>query len=204
MKNKILNTVIILCIAGVALLFAHGNMTKSTIGTLIVRFTSTLTGNVTVPADIDVGGVLTTDGINASVILVADSSPYAVLAANTGMVHVIQDLSQNTVINLPTEAAGLYYPFIYADSAVETHDHTIDSENATNFFIGGVSFLDTDAGSGADEVHLGIYADGNSESILTLNNLAAGTRFAFYCDGTNWYLTGIIISDTIPTITDQP
>lgn len=165
---------------------------------------STLTGNVTVTADIDVGGVLTTDGINASVIIVTDATPYAVLLANTGMVHVIKNLSQNTVIDLPVEAAGLYYPFIYADSAVETHDHTIDSEAAANFFIGGVSFLDTDAGDAADEVHLGIYSDGNSTSILTLNNLAAGSWFNFYCDGTNWYLNGQVLSDTVPTITDQP
>lgn len=165
---------------------------------------STLTGNITATADIDVGGVLTTDGINASVIIVTDSSPYAVLLANTGMLHVIKDLGQNTVIDLPVEAAGLYYQFIYADAAVETHDHTIDSEAAANFFIGGVAFADTDAGSGADEIHLGIYSDGNSNSILTLNNLAAGSWVSFYCDGTNWYLSGDIRSDTVPTLTDQP
>jgi len=198
MKSKLLNIFIILCFSTVALLFAHGNMSKATIGFLQA------TGNSTFSKDVDIDGVLTTDGINASVIIVTDATPYTVLAANTGMVHVIQDLSQNTVIDLPAEAAGLYYPFIYADAAVETHDHTIDSEAAANFFIGGVSFLDTDAGDAADEVHLGIYSDGNSNSILTLLNLAAGTEFSFYCDGTNWYLSGQILSDTVPTLTDQP
>lgn len=143
-------------------------------------------------------------GINLSPVVITGSSPYTVLAANTGRVHVITDLGQNTVIDLPAEAAGLYYRFIYADEAVETHDHTIDSEAAANFFIGGVGFSDTDAGSGGDEIHLGIYSDGNSESILTLNNLATGTWMEFHCDGTNWYLNGDIRSDTIPTITDQP
>jgi hypothetical protein len=146
----------------------------------------------------------TITGITLAPVVVTDAAEYNVLVANSGKVHMIGDLSQNSVIDLPAEAAGLYYEFWYIGGAAETHDHTIDSEANANFFIGGVSFLDIDAGDAADEVHVGIYSDGDSNSILTLNNLSAGTKLIFWCDGTNWYMTGQVISDTVPSLADQP
>ena len=58
MKKHVLPIFIILCISTVALLFAHGNMSKATIGSLVVRFTSTVTGISTHGANI----VSDTDG----------------------------------------------------------------------------------------------------------------------------------------------
>jgi len=160
-------------------------------------------GDVLIDDALQVGGLTTVDGINQPVVVVTDAATYSVLAANTGKIHVIGDLSQNTAINLPTEAAGLYYKFIYCAAAVEAHDHVIDSEANANFYIGGVAFIDSDAGDGADELHAGLYSDGNSNSELDLNNIATGTWIEMYCDGTNWYLTGLVLSDTVPAITDQ-
>jgi len=151
---------------------------------------------------VDSAGVITPQGVNMSVIIVTTGT-YAVLAVNTGKVHVIPDLAGDTSIDLPAEVDGLNYEFWYTAAAVETHDHSIDSESNTNFFIGGISWLDSDAGDAADEVHLGIYSDGNSTSKIVIQNMAAGTWIKVICDGTNWYVTGQIISDTIPTIEDQ-
>ena len=254
MKSKILSIFIILCISAVALLFAHGNMTKATIGFLKITknltitaaglfnagsdgngidvqfFTDTATeeflwdasanglfldgtnaanvltltdGNLSVTDDVDINGVLTTDGINRGSIVVVDSSPYTVLAANTGMIHTIADLGQNTSIDLPAEAAGLNYEFWYIGGNDEGHDHEFDTENNTNFFIGGVAFADTDAGSGADEINAGVYSDGNSNSKLLINNMSAGTVIKVSSDGTNWFITGVVFSDTIPVFADQ-
>ncbi len=144
-----------------------------------------------IPEAIVMSGVLITTG------------SYVVLAANSGRVHYIPNLAGDTKIALPAEADGLNYEFWYIGAAVETHDHDIDSESNTNFFIGGLSWLDTDAGDAADEVHLGIYSDGNSTSKIVIQNMAAGTWIKVVCDGTNWYVTGQILSDTIPTIEDQ-
>lgn len=47
MKKYILNTFIILCISTVVLLFAHGNMSKATIGRLVVTKKSSFTGVTT-------------------------------------------------------------------------------------------------------------------------------------------------------------
>lgn len=142
-------------------------------------------------------------GNTNAVVLVTDAASYQVTAANSGKVHIIADLTQDTGILLPAEAAGLYYKFVYAAAATEAHDHTINSENNTNYFKGGVAFADLDAGAGADEIHAGVYSDGNSNSKLTVNNAATGTVVEIWCDGTNWYVTGMVVSDTVPAFADQ-
>ncbi|MCP5006519.1 MAG: hypothetical protein GY941_21655 [Planctomycetes bacterium] len=142
--------------------------------------------------------------VTSSVVLVTDAAAYDVLAANSGKTHVILDLTQDTSIDLPAEAAGLFYKFIYAGGADDAHDHAIDTEDDTNFFIGGVAYADTNAGDAADEINAGIYSDGNSNSILTISNISAGTVVEVFCDGTNWYVSGRVFSDTAPAFTDQP
>lgn len=152
---------------------------------------------------LDADSTLTATAIVQVDQVVTDGATYTVTAANSGKIHVIGDLSQNTSIDLPAEADGLNYEFWYVGGAADAHDHTIDSENNTNFFIGGVAFADIDAGDAADEIHVGLYSDGNSNSKLTINNASAGTVVKITCDGTNWYITGQIMSDTAPAFADQ-
>lgn len=180
---------------------------KKTIGLtgllVLVLLSVTIMGHQRVKNFIVLGQATFNAGILYSDVIVTDAATYTVLPQNSGKIHVIGDLSQNTTINLPIEKDGLNYEFWYVGAAADAHDHNIDSEAAANFFIGGVSFLDTDAGDAADEVHLGVYSDGNSNSILTILNPAAGTIIKFTCDGTNWYIAGQVLSDTVPTLTDQ-
>jgi len=155
-------------------------------------------------ASFDSDSILYVDGeTNRDVVTVTDAASYTVLKANSGKIHVIADLSQNTTIVLPAEVAGLYYKFIYVGAAAEAHDHNIDSESDDHHFIGGVAFLDSDAAAGGDEVGAGVYSDGNSNSVLTINNMEAGTVIEVYSDGTDWYLSGVVVSDTTPSIADQ-
>jgi hypothetical protein len=135
-------------------------------------------------------------------VVVTDATTYSVLADNTGKTHIIPDETAGCTISLPAEADGLNYTFIYGGAAADAHDHIITSGSDTNFFYGGVAFIDSDAGAGADELST-VYSDGNSNSKLTINNISIGTKVEFYCDGTHWYLTGIVISDTVPTLADQ-
>jgi hypothetical protein len=136
-------------------------------------------------------------------VMVVTTGTFTVDANDTGRVHVIPDLAGNTTIDLPAEASGLYYKFIYVGAADEAHDHTIDTEAAGNNFIGGVAFADTDAGDAADEINAGIYSNGSTNSKLTINNASAGTVIELYCDGTEWYVLGIVFSDTAPAFADQ-
>ena len=61
MKSKILNTFIILCISTVALLFAHANMAKLTVGFLRVTGISTFTGAQTFTGTTTHGGNVVSD-----------------------------------------------------------------------------------------------------------------------------------------------
>ena len=136
-------------------------------------------------------------------VVVTDEATYTLLVKNTGKMHVVPDMTQNSTIAFPAEKAGLVYEFIYGGAADDAHDHTFDTGSDTNFFYGGVGFADTDAGDAADEINAGIYADGNSNSKLTISNISIGTRVMFLCDGTNWYVSGVVLSDTAPGFADQ-
>ena len=141
-------------------------------------------------------------GIINAAVAVTDAASYSILASNTGKTLVVGDLTQNTALVLPVEAAGLYYRIIYAAAAADAHDHTINSEADANYFIGGVAFIDLDAGFAADELST-VYSNGSSNSKLTINNAGAGTVVELYCDGTHWYVSGTIISDTVPAFANQ-
>lgn len=136
------------------------------------------------------------------IVAIPDAATYTVLAANSGMIHVLPNLTADTVISLPTAAANLVYEFWYGGAAADAQDWQIDTGSDTNFFIGGVTHLDADAGTGADEV-IPVYADGDSNSKLNILVPEVGTKVQLVCDGTNWYLNGISVAATAPTFADQ-
>src|SRR6188474_3071194 len=77
-------------------------------------------------------------------VVVTDAATYAVLAANTGKLHVCPNFTASCTITLPAAAAGLRYEFWYGGAAADAADWIIVP--TAGFFIGGVVFED----SGAD------------------------------------------------------
>ena len=149
-------------------------------------------------ADAGITGVLvTTTGLNQPGIAVTNAGTYQVLAANTGRVHIIGDFGQVCTITLPAAAAGLNYEFWYYGSAAETHDDTLKTTSNSFPFKGGVAFMDVANAISA------VYPNGSTNSSMALNNMAGGTCFKVFTDGTSWFLTGTIVSDTAPTFADQ-
>jgi len=146
-------------------------------------------GNVSVPGSFKV-----------PVVKVTDAATYSVLAANTGKLHIIPDLTADCVLSLPTAASGLFYTFIYGGVAQDGHDVTFDTGSDTNFYLGGVTGLDDDDGD-----ILVIYPDGDSNSIMKIDTLNAGSKIELYCDGTNWYVNALVVSgtDTHTAFSDQ-
>jgi len=141
-------------------------------------------------------------GFKRGIVNVTDAATYTVLDYDSGKLHVLPDLSADITITLPTPAYGLEYEFIYGGAASDAHDWLIDTGSDTNYFIGGVTHLDDDAGSAADEV-VPVYSDGNSNSKLTVLTPDCGTSVKIFCDGTNWYLNGIVVASTAPSLADQ-
>lgn len=133
---------------------------------------------------------------------VTDAATYTVLAADSGKIHIMPNFTASCTLTLPTAASGLEYIFIGKAVAADAQDWIIKSPSATNYFLGGVSFADTDAGAGADEIHAGIWSNGSSNDFLTVVTPGAGTRVHVICDGTNWIVNGQVFSATVPAFSD--
>lgn len=140
--------------------------------------------------------------VSGRLVDIGDNTTYAVLSANSGKPHIIPDLTSGITIDLPTPASGLEYEFYYAGVAADGVNWIIDTGSDTNFYLGGLAHLDTDAGSAGDEI-VPIAGDGNSNSKLTVVTPDVGTRVKVICDGTNWILSGYIVSATVPSFADQ-
>jgi hypothetical protein len=139
--------------------------------------------------------------VSSRLVAIADDTAYTVLAANSGKTHVIAELASSITIDLPAAAAGLEYTFIMGGFATEGQNWVFDTGAAANFYLGGLQFLDSDEpGSGSTLVP--VYPDGNSNDIMTIITPQAGTKVYVICDGTNWFVNGVVFSATAPTFAD--
>ena len=131
---------------------------------------------------------------------VGDTTNYTVLAANAGSVHIIPDVTADSTYTMPAEVAGMYYKFVYAGGAADAQDWIIDTGNDTNYFVGGISQIDV-TGVGTNVVTQ-YYSDGNSNSKIGVLTPEAGTVLEMWCiDGTTWYVSGTVYSDTDTGVT---
>ncbi len=160
----------------------------------------TSTGKVTITntEPVTISGTLTPVAVNIVDFVITDQASVTLVAAQSGKILPINNLAQNTTIDLPAEADGMNFEFWYTGGAVETHDHIIDAEANANYYIGGLQFIDSD-----DNTITEVYSNGSSNAKLTLNNLEAGSFIKITCDGTNWYITGTIYSDTAPVFANS-
>lgn len=136
------------------------------------------------------------------VVVVPDAATYSVLAKNSGKTHIIPDLTADCTITLPNPADGLEFEFLYGGVAADAQDWIITTGSDTYYYLGGLVHADHDAGSAGDEI-VPIAGDGNSNSKVTVLTPHVGTRIKMVSDGTNWYLSGTVVSATVPTFADQ-
>lgn len=134
--------------------------------------------------------------------VVSDAAAVTISVDDQGLTHFVPNLTADCTFTLPSAKAGLAYDFVYAGVAADAQDWIIDTGSDTNYFVGGLLHVDSDAGSGGDEI-VPIAGDGNSNSKLTVLTPDVGTRVSLYCDGTNWYLDGFVVSATVPSFADQ-
>lgn len=142
---------------------------------------------------VDIKGTLRTykkgaSQLTATTSLSADQSGALMLVGPAG-----DGLAANATFTLPTAAVGLYFEFVYAGNAADAQDFIIDTGSDTNFFIGGLVQHDPDD-AGDDTVVY--HPDGNSNSKVTIKTPDSGTRIVVICNGTQWSITGTVISAT--------
>ena len=136
--------------------------------------------------------VAVTNAFEVSVVyLAANDATLTILANDSGQMHIFPDIDADTVITLPTAVDGLRYHFIYAGGAEDAHDWSIETGNNTNFYLGGVVTHDDDDG---DTVVY--FSDESDDSKISILTPSAGTTVDVWCDGTNWWITGNIVSGT--------
>jgi len=140
--------------------------------------------------------------VSGRTVSISDAATYTALAANSTKPHFIPNLTASCTVSLPTAAAGLDFTFMYSGVAADAQNWVIDTGSDTNFYLGGLAHLDTDAGAGGDEI-VPIAGDGNSNSKLTVVTPDVGTVVRAVCDGTNWILSGYVVSATVPSFADQ-
>lgn len=132
-------------------------------------------------------------------ISIPDATTYTVLAANTGVMHYFPDFTATCTATLPTPKAGMWFWFAYSGVAADAQNFVISSGSNTNYFKGGLIFIDHDS-----DVVAPIAGNGSSNSKLTLVTPTVGTLIRCECaDGTTWVLSGSVNSATIPTFGDQ-
>lgn len=127
---------------------------------------------------------------------VPDAATYTVLAADSGKIHSMPDLTADCVITLPAEEVGLVYEFWYSGTAADAHDWTFDTGSDTNYFVGGAHHADTDG-----ELSAVVDSNNSSNSKMGVLTPECGTFVKFVCDGLLWYVNGNVISATNTAIT---
>ena len=118
-------------------------------------------------------------------------------ATHSGRVLAVPALASNRTITLPAPVAGASFKFIYAGAAEEAENLIIITPGNSNFFLGNVQHLDTNADN------VGVYANGSSNSKLTLTDFGSMEINIVGKDSTNYYIWGSVVSEDVPAFADQ-
>ena len=144
------------------------------------------------------GSTLTLSGaVVQAPVFVADATPYTVLAADSGKLHIILEQTSNITLNLPVIAAGLSYKFVMGGVATEAQNWIIVA-TTPSFYNGGIAWTDL---NDAESNLAVVYANGTSHLTLTVTTPAAGTVIEIYSNGTEWFVHSTVISDSTPAFT---
>ena len=119
-------------------------------------------------------------------------------ATHSGRVLLIPDGGQDNTYTLPAPIAGSVFRFIYAGGAADATDALIVTPGNTNFYIGGVTFLDTDG-----DAISSVFSDGDSNSSIQLNVPAGFDVTIIGLNTTNYQIFGNVTSTTAPAFADQ-
>jgi len=127
----------------------------------------------------------------------ADADVTLTNATHSGRILLIPDGGQDNTYTLPAPIAGSVFRFVYAGGAADATDAIIVTPGNANFYIGGVTFLDTD-----NEVSA-VFSDGNSNSSIQLNVPAGCDVTILGLNTTNYQIFGTVTGATAPAFADQ-
>ena len=152
---------------------------------------SSTTGAVTTEFSLDGSGLQVTP------ITFGDEDTTLTATANAGRVNVVPAITADRTLTLPSPTAGVWFKIIYGGAAEEAQNLIIDTGSDTNYYIGGVVHIQSDADSAS------IYSDGNSNSKLTLTDFGIFEINLLAKDSTNWIIWGYQEGADAPAFADQ-
>ena len=160
-----------------------------------IRSESTLK---TVSKNATTGVITEVTTIGDAPVSLADGNVTLTNATHSGRVLLVPDGGQDNTYTLPAPIAGSVFRFVYAGGAADATDALIITPGNTNFYIGGVTFLDTDG----NEVS-SVFSDGNSNSSIQMNVPAGFDVTIVGLNTTNYQIFGNVTSTTAPVFAEQ-
>ena len=119
-------------------------------------------------------------------------------ATHSGRVLLVPDGGQDNTYTLPAPIAGSLFRFVYAGGAADATDALVITPGNTNFYIGGVTFLDTDG-----DAISSVFSNGSSNSSIQFNVPAGFDVTIVGLNTTNYQIFGNVTSTTAPAFADQ-
>lgn len=114
----------------------------------------------------------------------------AVTPNSGGGTYLIPAVTANVTMTLPaTPTLGEKHTLRYIGGVADAEDWVI---TAAAFFAGGVAWLDIPVAL------VGVFSNGTTHNTLTINNPTAGTVIDFIGNGTNWTVSGTVVSTDTP------
>ena len=119
-------------------------------------------------------------------------------ATHSGRILLVPDGGQDNTYTLPAPIAGSVFRFVYAGGAADATDALVITPGNTNFYIGGVTFLDTDG-----DAISSVFSNGSSNSSIQFNVPAGFDVTIVGLNTTNYQIFGNVTSTTAPAFADQ-
>ena len=154
-------------------------------------------GFVSVSKNATTGAITDITTYGGAPVSLADADVTLTNATHSGRVLLVPDGGQDNTYTLPAPIAGAVFRFVYAGGAADATDALIVTPGYTNFYIGGVTFLDSD-----NEIS-SVFSDGNSNSSIQINIPQAFDITIVGKDTTNYQIFGNVTSATAPAFADQ-
>ena len=136
-------------------------------------------------------------GLQVTPITLGDEDTTLTATANGGRINVVPAITSNRTLTLPSPTAGVWFRIVYGGAAEEAENLIIDTGSDTNYYIGGLVHIQSDADSAS------VYSDGNSNSKLTLTDFGIFEINILAKDSTNWIIWGYQEGADAPAFADQ-
>ena len=152
----------------------------------------------TISKNATTGAITEVTTLGGAPVSLSDGDVTLTNATHSGRILLVPDGSQDNTYTLPAPIAGSMFRFVYAGGAADATDAIIITPGNTNFYIGGITFLDTDGNAISS-----VFSNGSSNSSVQLNVPQAFDITIMGLNTTNYQIFGTVTSTTVPAFADQ-